>query len=409
MSITKLKSGSFRVEVYCPKEFRQLLEVNGERFRECRPTKKEAKELEKYFESQITLAKCGKIKEKKNSDILFKDFYVNNWLPEYKKGRTGKSTKIPLDTTVLQTENVFKNKILPIFSDYRIQELNDNKVLVIEKLNELSEVYSNIKTVKCYLNQIFDLAEFLEIIEVNKIEKSLRRVSDVKKQKLRQQKKDAGEALTAKELIEWLNCIEADYTTGKFALMDYLLFHLTLRTGIRKSEAYGFQWKHIDFSSKTLLLVQSLDKFGKPKTTKGNKRSKIQIPALLVGLLKQWKIQQEAELAKIGISVNEEQFVFTFTNKRGEMNARLHTDYLNYRLNTFQRRYEHLAKLNPHKLRHTYATLAREGGANIDDIQNALTHSDKATTSIYVNTENIVNLSTYRSFEDRLENERKSM
>ncbi|WP_438715497.1 hypothetical protein [Enterococcus sp. AZ109] len=65
-----------------------------------------------------------------------------------------------------------------------------------------------------------------------------------------------------------------------------------------------------------------------------------------------------------------------------------------------------MAYLNPQKLRHTYATLARGGGANLDDIQNALTHSDKDTTSIYINTENIVDLSTHRSFEQRLEDER---
>ncbi|MBO0420625.1 tyrosine-type recombinase/integrase [Vagococcus fluvialis] len=91
----------------------------------------------------------------------------------------------------------------------------------------------------------------------------------------------------------------------------------------------------------------------------------------------------------------------TFIVKDIEKSAQLFIrliDYLNYRINSIRRRHPELVKLNPHKLRHTFSTLAREGGASIADISLALIHSDVRTTEIYVNTPNIVDLTKFNSF-----------
>ncbi len=83
-------------------------------------------------------------------------------------------------------------------------------------------------------------------------------------------------------------------------------------------------------------------------------------------------------------------------------------DYLNYRLKSIHRRHEELTQTNPHKLRHTFSTLAREGGATMAQISQALTHSDIKTTEIYINTPNVVDLSTYEKFEKRLDEARQA-
>lgn len=67
-----------------------------------------------------------------------------------------------------------------------------------------------------------------------------------------------------------------------------------------------------------------------------------------------------------------------------------------------RRRHKYLAHASPHKLRHTFSTLAYEGGA-MEEISRALTHSDTKTTHGYVNTPNVVDLSTYQKFEQRLQ------
>lgn len=72
------------------------------------------------------------------------------------------------------------------------------------------------------------------------------------------------------------------------------------------------------------------------------------------------------------------------------MNRPLHVDYLNYVMNTIQKRNSHLAKCSPHKLRHTGATLAKQAGKSLEEISEALTHSDTSITKTYVNSTNVI-------------------
>ncbi|HIZ53817.1 MAG TPA: site-specific integrase [Candidatus Enterococcus avicola] len=150
---------------------------------------------------------------------------------------------------------------------------------------------------------------------------------------------------------------------------------------------------------KIIYLEQSLAKDGTVKSTKSNKKSEIMLSDELKTLLEQWQEKQTNELINMGIKPDKEQFIFTYTDNEGNINSNIHIDYLNYRLNTMKRKYPNLAKLNTHKLRHTFATLAREGGADMDVIRNTLGHSDRETTSVYVDRNvHIVDLTAHDSF-----------
>ena len=46
----------------------------------------------------------------------------------------------------------------------------------------------------------------------------------------------------------------------------------------------------------------------------------------------------------------------------------------------------------PHKLRHTGATLAKQSGVALEQISEALTHSDTNITRTYVNTPNVIQM-----------------
>ena len=59
-------------------------------------------------------------------------------------------------------------------------------------------------------------------------------------------------------------------------------------------------------------------------------------------------------------------------------------------MKTIRKRHPELTHATPHKLRHTGATLAKQAGMSLEAISEALTHSDKGTTQIYVNTSNVV-------------------
>lgn len=85
-----------------------------------------------------------------------------------------------------------------------------------------------------------------------------------------------------------------------------------------------------------------------------------------------------------------EQFVFTYIDNRENINKPLHADYLNNKMKSVKRRHPTLAHATPHKLRLTGATLAKQAGMPLEDISEALTHSDTLTTKTYVNTSNVI-------------------
>ncbi|MGC3144889.1 site-specific integrase, partial [Enterococcus faecalis] len=74
------------------------------------------------------------------------------------------------------------------------------------------------------------------------------------------------------------------------------------------------------------------------------------------------------------------------------INLRLLTDYLIYRMKSIERRHKHLTHATPHKLRQTGATLAKQSGVALEQISEALTHSDTIITRTYVNTPNVIHM-----------------
>lgn len=407
MGIRKNKSGTYLLEFYYPKEV-QIIIGTSSRYKKTFKTYAEAVKAEKELKKKVE-----RVLDDKHSraleiqgNIKFEAFYNDVWLDMYISGSTGRTRQIPSEVTVGNTKDIFRLHILPMFGNYSLNWLNDNKEFVLRELTKFSQKYANVKIVKGYVNQVFEIAELLDYIEYNRVSKVIQYVSSPKKQQLKEEKQLQGEAMSAKELIDWIDVVNKEYSNGMLIMQDYVLFMLTLNLGDRKSESYALQWKHILFESNHILLVQNLSKNGNLKSTKGRKNTKIEIPIFLVSLLKEWKEFQAMELKKIEIKQNADQFLFTYTDRKGRMNVPVHIDYLNYRLNSIKRRNPHLTKINPHKLRHTFSTLAREGGATMTEISEALTHSDVKITETYVNTPNLVSLSTYEKFEQRISAER---
>lgn len=109
-------------------------------------------------------------------------------------------------------------------------------------------------------------------------------------------------------------------------------------------------------------------------------------------MLIEWKKRQKTELAELNIKQTRDQFLFTYCERQGNLDQRLHTDYLNYRMKSIHRLHPNLKSCSPHKLRHTTATLAKLHGMSLKKISEALTHSNIGTTRVYVNANNVVDL-----------------
>ena len=357
-------------------------------------TRKEAKDAEIDFYALIKTIRESKDKNAFDlkGEALFKNFYHEIWLDAYISGLTSRNTKSPTTVTVSNTKDVFLLHILPMFGKYTLNYLNDNKAFVLQVMTKKATEYANFKTLRSYVNSIFDWAEELEYIERNKLEKSLKRINATKKNQLKASKNEQELYLSFKQLQDWLNAAQEDFEAEKLTLQDYVLFLTTFFLSDRKSETYALKWKDVNFFTSQITIGKALDKFGNEKDTKGSKTTIFHIPNELKGLLQKWKVQQKVELAKFKINQTEDRLLFTFFDSKGSVNKRLHTDYLNYRMNSIKRRHKELVHATPHKLRHTGATLAKQSGVSLEKISEALTHSDTSITRTYVNTPNVIQM-----------------
>ena len=391
MSISKTKNGTYRLRIYIPEEVKSSLGVDKKVIEKRFKTKSEAKRYELELQNKIDKILSGGSASLENSgSILFSDFYQNVWWESYKAGQTSSTAKPPSQATIVGTEIAFRKHILPLLGNYSIDFLNQNKQVVLNLLTQKAEEYANFKVIRSYVNSIFDWAEELEYIETNRLSKTISRIKATKKIKLQESKKDEDLYLSQEELQAWFTAFEKDLETKKILFKDYVLFYTTFFLGDRKSESYALQWKHINTKEQEIQLVQALDKYKNPKSTKGNKKTTFRIPNELTDLLQEWKKQQKIELAKFNIIQTPDQYVFTYIDTKGNVNSCLHADYLNNKMKSVKRRHPELAHATPHKLRHTGATLAKQAGTSMEAISEALTHSDMITTKTYVNTSNVI-------------------
>lgn len=384
-------NGTYRLKVYIPIEARMPLGiVNNNYFDKRFKTRKEARQAEIELLTRLNQIEDNEFTGLGKGEILFKDFFESIWWEAYKAGQTTSTTRPPSKSTVINTKTCFEKHLLPLLGNYTIQFLNHNKQVILNLMTAKANEYANFKTLRSYVISIFDWAEELEYIETNRLAKTLRRIKATKKIQLAEARRDEDLYLTQEQLQAWFTAFKEDLDNGKISLKDYVLFYLTFFLGDRKSETYALQWKHIDFSTSQIKLIQALDRYGEVKSTKGNKKTIFSISNDLVQLLISWKEQQKQELARFGIIYNSEQFVFTYIDTKGNVNARLHPDYLNNKMKTVKNRHKELTHATPHKLRHTGATLAKKAGRSIDEISEALTHSDQSITKTYINTKSTV-------------------
>ena len=136
---------------------------------------------------------------------------------------------------------------------------------------------------------------------------------------------------------------------------DLLLFLLLYGAGLRVSEACALEWSHVDISQRTLRLR---GKGGKERMSSG--------PPLLFKVLNRLKIFNER---------SQEPFVFGATplNRREA-----------YQLMIHRGRQANLHKpMNPHSLRHSFATHLLTSGAQLRVLQDLLGHESITATERY--------------------------
>lgn len=216
---------------------------------------------------------------------------------------------------------------------------------------------SHATAVKVYtvLHTLFKMAYLADEIPRNPMDKVSRPVP--RKDEIRAAE---AQALTLDELRAVLEALESE------PLKWRALVHVLIDTGCRRGECCGLKWEDVDLEGRVLTIRRNLcytpARGVYVDTPKSGKIREVDVGPETAALLEALKGQSNGE--------------YVFTQDSGEpMHPQSPTRYLK-KLSVKCG----VPDLHPHKLRHTFASIAITAGADVASVSEALGHSDKAVT-----------------------------
>ena len=212
--------------------------------------------------------------------------------------------------------------------------------------------------VKVYtvLHTMFKMAYLADVIPRNPMDKVPRPVP--RKDEIRETE---AQALTVEELRAVLEALETE------PLKWRALVRLLIDTGIRRGECCGLKWEDIDLEAQVVTIRRNLcytpARGVYVDTPKNGRTREVDIGPETASLLEALRAQSLGE------------YVFTQENSVEPMHPQSPTRYLK-KLSAKCG----VPDLHPHKLRHSFASVAITAGADVASVSEALGHSDKAVT-----------------------------
>lgn len=282
------------------------------------------------------------------------------WLLQYKN-----TVK---ESTFFKTQSMFKNNILPIFSNLRINSITTT--FIQDNANKWFEKYKNYKKIINYNFSVLAYALRMGYIHVNHKDRF------VMPKKIRVRKDESMSYYTKDELIELLEYIKQDTSIEWLSFFRLLAF-----TGMRKGECLALTWNDIDLTNQTVTVNKTLavgmnsKQIVQPPKTLESYRT-ITLDDNTVSWLKKWKIEQAKALLKFGHNaMSENQLVYCQCSKNKMYCLGKPATMLK------QVCKKHNFKIiNIHGFRHTHASLLFESGATMEVVRDRLGHTDIQTT-----------------------------
>lgn len=325
---------------------------------------------------EASIAAAALEKQLNNESLLDDQYLTFNqvytlWLENYK-------LTVKESTSVI-TEGIIKCHILPIFRDSKINDIDTKQCQ--EAINKWFNVpLKNYRLIYNYLSRILQYSVTLHYSLSDPtqnviIPNSKQQKSNKPENKLMYYDYD--------QLKTFLECASSFDDPQYFVFFRLLAF-----TGLRKSEATALVWNDINFEKNSINISKTLSRghagiiTQTPKTI--NSKRKIYIDGKTTKILKHWRIKQQKRMLILGYNtLNENQLVFSsFSNKT--VNPGNPRDWM---LKITKKC--GLPLIPVHGFRHTYATLAIQGGMTPKELQNQLGHKDiKTTLNIYTSVTN---------------------
>ena len=154
--------------------------------------------------------------------------------------------------------------------------------------------------------------------------------------------------------------------------------NILITTGLRRGEALGLQWRDLDTKKLTITVSRNvtIDRESPEKyhvgETKGKEARTVPISKRVLSMLMEHKREQ---VEKYG-ALMPTAYIF---NRASDPYAPVYPTEPTRWQHRFVKRHD-LPDVSPHDLRHTAASLALEGGADLKQVQTLLGHKDPSTT-----------------------------
>jgi integrase len=160
----------------------------------------------------------------------------------------------------------------------------------------------------------------------------------------------------------------------------YAMWLLFTTTGLRRAEVVGLPWRAVDLEARRLSVVQTATlverKVRIEEATKtARSRRLIALDGMTVSGLRSWRARQAEERLAWGPAWQDSGLVFTHEDGTG-----IHPQWVTRELPKLARAAD-LPPLNPHGLRHAYATAALASGESLKLVSTRLGHSSTSITS----------------------------
>lgn len=187
----------------------------------------------------------------------------------------------------------------------------------------------------------------------------------------RKKMRDTG-SLQTEEIKAILTALHAEPISTQAMLYTLLV------TGCRKGELMALTWDKVDFERGEIIIDRSMiyipHEGMQTAPTKTNNSRTVAVPAVEIGILKELRAWQLETRLSLGDAWQDNNLLFTRWN--GEP---LHAKSVNRILADFCTRHS-LPPINPHKFRHTAASMLLSGGVDVVTVAGMLGHSDIKTT-----------------------------
>lgn len=287
----------------------------------------------------------------------FRQYVDRVWMPQ-KRATAARSS-------IRAYEVNLRLHVLPALGDSLLGEISPPMITALfYRLQSEGLADKTLNLIWNITGEIFSTAVQDEILDHSPMQKA-RRPAASKDAKVDQDKK----AYTAEEMLRVLEAI------GQEPLIWRALALLLTMTGLRRGEACGLQWDCVDFATGEITIKRNVQpcKGGVYVTTpKTGRERTVLAPPDVLDLLRQLRQAQPVTV----------RWVFARPHSTEPINPNSVTNHFRQ----MGRRYG-LEDFHPHKLRHSFASIAIEQGADVAAVSKCLGHSTIQTTlAVYTHT-----------------------